>query len=358
MNSQPNSNPLPLAPGEEEVMVIREARVIGFDRYSPGPIPGWEVRGKTLFSGLSAGTEMTIYRGSNPYAQKKFDSNLKLFLPSEAATLYPAVVGYEEVGVITDVGKDVDGVKIGDVVWGSWGHRTEFVQHGDVARANILPRGLDPRCGIFARIGAIALNGILDARINVGETVVVFGAGTVGLLCMALARSSGARVVAVDTDPVRLQGASRFADELLSSDVALSVKEATKGRGADVVIEATGNYHALAEAIRTVTYAGRVVAVGFYQGNPTALALGEEFHHNRVQVICSQISGVPPELAGRWNVPRLERTVMDLQASGKLDLLPLVSHEIPFENAAQAFELLESAPEAVSQIVLSFEGSH
>ncbi len=355
MNSQPNSNRSPLGPGEEEVMVIREPRVIGFDRYWPGPIPDWEVRGKTLFSGVSAGTEMTIYRGSNPFAHKRFDWTLKLFLPSENASMYPSVTGYEEVGVVTDVGDDVEGVQVGDLVWGSWGHRTEFVQHGDVARANILPPGLDPRCGIFARIGAIALNGILDARINVGETVVVFGAGTVGLLCMALARLSGARVVAVDTDATRLQGASKFADELLARDVALSVKEATKGRGADVVIEATGNYHALAEAIRTVTYAGRVVAVGFYQGNSSALALGEEFHHNRVQVICSQISGVPPELAGRWNVPRLERTLMDLQASGKLDLLPLISHEIPFQNAAQAFELLENAPETVTQIALAFD---
>lgn len=357
MQSQPNSTRSPLAAGEEEVMVIREPRVVGFDRYWPGPIPPWEVRGKTLFSGVSAGTEMTIYRGSNPYAHKRFDSASKLFLPSEEATLYPAVVGYEEVGVVTDVGSDVEGVQVGDVVWGSWGHRTEFVQHGDVARANLLPAGLDPRCGIFARIGGIALNGILDARINVGETVVVFGAGTVGLLCQALARLSGAHVVAVDTNPARLQGAARFADELLSDDVALRVKQATKGRGADVVIEATGNYHALAEAIRTVAYAGRVVAVGFYQGSATALALGEEFHHNRVQLICSQISGVPPELSSRWNVPRLERTVMELQASGKLDLLPLISQEIAFENAAQAFELLESAPESVSQIALTFEAS-
>ncbi len=345
----------PLADGEEEVMVIREPGVIGFDRYRPGPIPAWEVRGKTLYSGISAGTEMTIYRGSNPYAHKRFDTTLKLFLPEAGeGHFYPAVVGYEEVGVVTDVGADVQGVQVGDMVWGSWGHRTEFVQHGDVARGNILPKGIDPRCGIFARIGAIALNGILDAQINVGETVVVFGAGMVGLICMALARLSGARVYAVDTNPARLKAAARYADELITNDAALKTKEWTNGRGADVVIEATGNYHALAEAIRTVAYAGKVVSLGFYQGNSGGLALGEEFHHNRVRIICSQIFNVPPELSQRWDVPRLERTVMALQAAGRLELLPLITQELPFEEAPKGFQLLDNYPDTTLQVALTF----
>ncbi len=346
----------PLEKGEEEVMVIREPGVVGFDRYRPGPIPAWEVRGKTLYSGISAGTEMTIYRGSNPYAHKHWDATLKLFLPEAGERgLYPAVVGYEEVGVITDVGADVKGVKVGDMVWGSWGHRTEFVQHGDVARANLLPPGIDPRCGIFARIGAIALNGILDASINVGETVVVFGAGIVGLICMALARLSGARVYAVDVNPARLRTAARYADELFTSEAALKTKELTGGRGADVVIEATGNYGALAEAIRTVAYAGKVVALGFYQGNPSGLALGEEFHHNRVRIICSQIFNVPPELSQRWDVPRLERTIMELQASKRLDLLPLITQELPFEEAMMGYQMLDKYPDTTLQIALTFD---
>ena len=337
-------------------MVIREPGVIGFDRYRPGPIPSWEVRGKTLYSGISAGTEMTIYRGSNPYAHKRFDTTLKLFLPEQGDQhFYPAVVGYEEVGVVTDVGSDVEGVQVGDMVWGSWGHRTEWVQHGDVARANILPKGIDPRCGIFARIGAIALNGILDAQINVGETVVVFGAGMVGLICMALARLSGARVYAVDTNPARLRAASRYADELITTDAALKTKEWTNGRGADVVIEATGNYRALAEAIRTVVYAGKVVSLGFYQGSSEGLSLGEEFHHNRVRIICSQIFNVPPELSQRWDVARLEKTIMALQAAGRLDLLPLIPQELPFEEAPIGFGMLDKYPDTTLQIALTFD---
>ena len=56
----------------------------------------------------------------------------------------------------------------------------------------------------------------------------------------------------------------------------------------------TGNYRALHEAIRSVAYSSRVCAAGFMQGEGLGLRLGEEFHHNRVQVVCSQISGVAP----------------------------------------------------------------
>jgi len=347
--------PLAKPPGVEEVMVIREPGQIGFDQYTPGPLLPHEVRGLTLYSGVSAGTEMTIFRGSNPYAHKRWDASLKLFLPEASEhPFYPAVVGYEEVGFITEVGPQAKGVEVGDCVWGSWGHRTEFVMRAEDAARNILPEGLDPRAGIFARIGAIALNGILDAGINVGETVVVFGAGVVGLICMALAHLSGARVYAVDINEARLHNAQRYADEFISAEAALTIKKWTGGRGADVVIEATGNYNALSEAIRSVAYAGKVVSLGFYQGSPGALQLGEEFHHNRVQVICSQIFNVPAALSFRWDVARLERTIMALQATGRIDLLSLITQQIPFRPAGSAYEMLEHYTDTTLQIALTF----
>ncbi|MBZ4152182.1 hypothetical protein JYG46_23315, partial [Escherichia fergusonii] len=67
----------------------------------------------------------------------------------------------------------------------------------------------------------------------------------------------------------------------------------------------------------------RVVAMGFFQGELAGVRLGEEFHHNRVQLICSQISGVAPEASYRWSKPRLWRTAVELQHRGVLNLLPL-----------------------------------
>jgi threonine dehydrogenase-like Zn-dependent dehydrogenase len=258
------------------------------------------------------------------------------------------------VGRVVETGPGVEGVSAGDCVYGSWSHRTEAVLPAHVVRENCFPAGEDPRHGIFARIGAIALNGVLDAQINVGETVAVFGAGVVGLICMALARLSGARVFAVDINPARLSHAERYADELLAEDAALRIKQLTGSRGADVVIEATGSDVALNEAIRSVAYAGKVISLGFYQNNARGLFLGEEFHHNRVQIICSQIFAVNPALSYRWNVPRLERTIMALQAAGRLDLTPLITHEIPFREAESAYRLLDEHPDTAVQVVLTF----
>ena len=97
-----------------------------------------------------------------------------------------------------------------------------------------------------------------------------------------------------------------------------------------------------------------MVSLGFYQNNAQGLYLGEEFHHNRISIVCSQIFAVNPALSYRWDVPRLERTIMQLQYPRKLDLTPLITHEFPFERAAEAYELLDEHPEQAGQIVLSF----
>ncbi len=103
---------------------------------------------------------------------------------------------------------------------GTWGHRTEHVVSADYARARILPRETDPVLGIFSQIGAITLNGTLDAQINIGETVAVFGLGVVGQLVAQLARRSGARVIGVD-----LLGTRRDLAEQLGADVVIDGRE-------------------------------------------------------------------------------------------------------------------------------------
>jgi 2-desacetyl-2-hydroxyethyl bacteriochlorophyllide A dehydrogenase len=351
--TEPGTRP-PVA--EETALLIREPRVVTFQTYLPRPLGPEEVRVGTLYSGISAGTELTIYRGSNPYAHKRWDSRLRLFVPvEETPQFYPRPLGYEEVGCVVEVGRRVKSVEVGDFIYGSWGHRTEAVLSKTTVARNRFQHDQDPRHGLFARIGAIVMNGILDAQIHVGETVAVFGAGVVGLIAMALARLSGAYVYGVDINPQRLQAARLYADQVVGEDAARKIKEWTDHhRGADVVIEASGNDRALNEAIRTAAYAGKVIALGFYQGGAGGLYLGEEFHHNRVQVICSQISKVNPEFSARWDVPRLERTIMDLQASGRLNLLPLITHEVPFPEAAQAYQLLDQHPEAAVQVALTF----
>jgi threonine dehydrogenase-like Zn-dependent dehydrogenase len=328
----------------------------------PEPVAGpGEVLLGTIYSGISAGTELHTYRGTSPYLSKAWDPERRLFIPSDAPTLtYPVVgTGYEEVGRVLDVGPGVTAVRPGQVVWGIWGHRASTVVTEEYAAGRVLADGADPVLGIFSHIGSVALNVILDADIHVGETVAVFGLGAPGQMVAQLARLNGARVIAVDALPDRLELARELgADEVLLAGrepVAERIRELTGGPGADVGLEVSGSYHALHEAIRSVAYNSRVVAAGAFQGDGHALLLGDEFHHNRVQVICSQISGVSAALSHRWNRERLARTAISLATSGRIDLPALVSHVLPVAQVADAFELVAERPAEALQVVLSFD---
>ncbi|GAA1894595.1 zinc-binding dehydrogenase [Asanoa iriomotensis] len=321
------------------------------------PLTAGDVRLRTLFSGISAGTELTGYRGTNPYLAKRWDNDLRLFVDGAVSREYPLTGwGYEEVGEVVEIGDAVDGVSVGDRIWGTWGHRSETVVTAEYARARILDSDVDPRVGMFSQIGGIALNVVLDADIHVGETVAVFGLGVPGQLVAQLARLNGGRVIAVDgvasrRDLALKLGAAEALDPA-AGGVAEEIRVRTDGRGADVCLEVTGNYGALHEAIRAVAYSSRVCAAGFMQGDGLGLRLGEEFHHNRVQVVSTQISGVAPAVQHRWDRFRLDSTAIALATSGALRVTDLISHTFPLDRAADAFTLLDGATQDVLQVVL------
>ncbi|HYG93893.1 MAG TPA: zinc-binding alcohol dehydrogenase [Nocardioides sp.] len=334
----------------------RQASVVDVEDPVPGP---GEVLLETAYSGISAGTELTAYRGSNPYLSRTWDSDRRLFLAGGSTQSYPLDGwGYEEVGRVAGVGSPEDEDLLGRWVWGAWGHRSHAVRPADYARPRVLPAGHEPLTGVFAKIAAIALNAVLDADVHVGETVAVFGAGVPGQITAQLARLNGGRVVVADLVGSRRQlalelGAAAALDPA-SEDVAEAVRAMTDDRGADVVIEMSGAYQALQEAARTVGYSSRVVAAGFFQGDGVPLRLGEEFHHNRVAIVGSQISGVAPQLRHRWDELRMSTTTLRLAAEGQLALEPLISHVLPDSEAPAAFEMLDDRPQDALQVVLDY----
>ncbi|GAA1574459.1 zinc-binding alcohol dehydrogenase [Kribbella sancticallisti] len=329
----------------------RQAEVVEF---KPEALPPGHVRVRTAYSGISAGTELTAYRGTNPYLTRTWDPDARIFRDAEAGVAFPVVGwGYSETGSVIEVGEGVSGLAVSDEVWGIWGHRSEAVVPAEKLIGHQLPEGVSLSSAAFARVGAIAFNAILSARINLGELVAVFGQGVIGLLATRLATLSGARVVTVDAVESRRTESLRFG--AIESFAPGTAAEAIRGLGgADTAIELSGVYAALHEAIRSVGVGGRVVASGFYQGEGNGLRLGEEFHHNRIELISSQIGGVPLELAGRWSVDRLQKTFLDLVGKGAVDVEPLISHRVPIEDAADAYTLLDTRPGDALQVLLEF----
>jgi threonine dehydrogenase-like Zn-dependent dehydrogenase len=339
-------------------LVLNAPRELAFEPIalaSPGP---GEVLVRTLYSGISAGTELSQYRGTNPFMHRRFDERTRLFQPADSPS-WPWPVrnlGYEEVGEIVEVGSGVDGLRPGQRIFGTWNHRTHYVASADYARERLMPEGADPRIGIFSHIGAVALNGVHDANIRIGDVVAVFGLGVPGQIVAQAVARSGAQVIAVDPDPLRRETALKLGawQAIDAKGAADAIKDMTGGRGADSCIEVSGVPAALDEAIRAVAYSARVVAMGFFQGELAGVRLGEEFHHNRVQLICSQISGVAPEASYRWSKPRLWRTAVELQHRGVLNLLPLITHTAPFDDAPALFDRLDKGEPGLLQAVLEF----
>lgn len=343
-----------------KTLVLADTRRLDFEVAEDRPLAAGEIRIRTLYSGISAGTELSKYRGTSPYMTRLWDETYRVFRDAETPSwTFPVrSLGYEAVGEVVETAADVTQLAPGDRVFGTWSHATHHIWTAADAALRRLPDGADPRIGIFSHIGAVALNGVGDAKLRMGDLVVVFGLGVPGQIVAQAARASGAYVVGVDPVASRRAMAERLgADRTLdpaAGSVADIIKRETGGRGADICIEVSGAAPALAEAMRTVAYASRVVAMGAFQGETRGLQLGDEYHHNRIELISSQISGVAPEVSHRWSRLRLWQNAVRFQHEGRLNLVPLITDMVPFEAAPELYERLDKGDPGILQSVLEF----
>ena len=317
----------------------------------PDPVPGpGEFVARSLYCNISAGTEMGFYRGTAPqfHASGNVQGN---FDDCPDAMRYPMQsdepgtwwMGYSNVSEVTAVGAGVTAVKPGDVVYAQKQHLTMQKFQETEPYFKLAP-GMDPLSASLGALTGIALNGILDSSIRLKETVVVSGLGTLGILLTAMAVRSGARVIAVDALPARLDaarrsGAAKTIDLNRTPDVAAKVYELTGGRGADAVIESSGNVKALATAMRAVATCGRVIVLSFYPDGAACLNLGREFHHKHINLISSQICNLNPALLKWWDERR--RTEAALELTQELDVKRFVTHCVSFDELPAALRMID-----------------
>lgn len=337
----------------ERVITVAKPGEVEIVTEEPQPLDDGQFRVRTLHSGVSAGTELSFVKGTNPALHSSFDAGLGLFRES-AAEAYPVKrLGYMEVGTVVET--RTPAVAEGTVVAMAYGHRTGYRADPLVDRVVPLPKGLDPVLGVYvAHMGPICANGLLHAAAEefgpgvrdlgdgvAGRRVVVTGAGVVGLLTALLARRHGAAsVVVVDPTPERRAVAEALGLDTLDPDAhdpAVTLKTAWRhgpgDRGADVVFQCRGQAAALHLALRLLRPQGTVIDLAFYQAGADEVRLGEEFHHNGLGIRCAQIGRVPRGLAHAWDRERLSAATIDLlQADGDAIRSHLISAVVPFDE--------------------------
>ncbi|HWN99800.1 MAG TPA: zinc-binding dehydrogenase [Blastocatellia bacterium] len=326
-------------------------RTVELRAASARPPSSGEVRIEALYSGISHGSEMMVYRGEVPPGLA-----LDATLPTlQGSCTFPVKYGYASVGRVVDIGSDVSGLSEGDLVFAFNPHETCYTVPATVVIR--LPQKLDPPIGVFAANIETALNSLLDAAPRLGERVVVIGQGVVGLLITQLARRAGASlVITSDLYETRrrlsLSAGADLAVDPSTDSLSERVAAMTRGTGADVVIEASGQPRALDDAIGIAALEGRVVVVSWYGTKRADLALGSDFHRKRLTLRSSQVSNIDPSLAPRWTVSR--RRELAVGYLNELLLDDLISHVLTYDRAAEAYRLIDEQPGDVVQVVLDY----
>lgn len=327
--------------------------------YQEGPLEPGRFRVNTLYTGLSAGTELTFFKGTNPYLHSSWNPDLGLFQSNQPSQGYPVpFLGYMEVAQVTAT--RTAAVKEGDIVAMTYGHKTGHTADPVHEFFFPLPPDLDKVLGIYvAQMGPIVANGLLHAAADQnnsssvrlsdgveGRQVLIVGGGAIGLMCGLWAKQLGAAEVAVaDATEERRKVAREFG--LVALDLNEEPARWTKerwlhgpaDRGADVVFQCRATSDALQIALRCLRPQGTVIDLAFYQGGADTVRLGEEFHHNGLRIHCAQIGRVPRGLHSSWDRRRLAtETIRFLDAEGHQIRRHMISEIAPYDEAQRIFE--------------------
>jgi 2-desacetyl-2-hydroxyethyl bacteriochlorophyllide A dehydrogenase len=318
------------------------------------PGPG-QVLVRTLMSAISPGTELLIYRGEAPQ-----DLAADTSIAALSGTLaFPLKYGYAAVGRVAALGPEVPAHWQEKLVFAFHPHEEIFL----AAPEELLPvpPGLAPEEALFLPNMQTAVTLVLDGKPLIGEKVVVFGQGIVGLLVTALLDHFPlAKLVTLDHYPNRrlaseTLGAHASFDPLKSQvleDLQTALSPQGQDPWADLAFEVSGNPTALDQALAITGFHGRIVIGSWYGTKKSELHLGGLFHRQRQMLRSSQVSTLAPELSGRWTKARVLQVAWEMVQ--KLQPARFITHRFPLTDAAQAYRLLDQHPGEAIQVVLTY----
>ncbi|MGI5237733.1 zinc-dependent alcohol dehydrogenase [Dactylosporangium sp. CA-139066] len=299
---------------------MREARAFwatgsgGDIRSAPLAAPGeGEVLVRTLYSGVSRGTETLVFAGRVPADQH--DAMRAPF--QEGDFPFPVKYGYLNVGVV-EAGPPA---LLGRAVFCLYPHQSAYV----VPQESVIPvpDGVPPRRAVLAGTVETAVNALWDAAPLIGDRVTVLGAGMVGCCVAALLRSvPGAEVELVDTDPSRRAIAEALGVTFASPDTASGSR--------DLVVHASATQAGLQRSLELLRPEATVIELSWYGDRPVAVSLGGAFHSGRLTIRSSQVGTVSPARASTRTYA--DRLALALRLLRDEAFDALITGESPFED--------------------------
>jgi 2-desacetyl-2-hydroxyethyl bacteriochlorophyllide A dehydrogenase len=287
------------------------------------------------------GTDVHIYEGAMPWAK------------------LPLIPGHEFSGVVAEVGRDVNGISVGDAVTVDPNITCGLCRYCRSARRNLCPRvesigvtrdggfaeyvvaptsqlymvpkGLSLDEAAFTEPVACCLHGIMRLSIRPGEDVLIVGAGPIGLIHLQLVRRAGAgRVIVVEVNDRRLKLAEKLGADLTVNpsrdDVVKAVNSFLGGKGVEAAIDAAGGSNPLTLALNCLEPGGRLLVFGVASESDVWSIKPYDIYKRELTIIGSFIN--PYEMDGALN----------LLASGALNVKPLISHVIKLEDLEKALK--------------------
>jgi predicted dehydrogenase/threonine dehydrogenase-like Zn-dependent dehydrogenase len=265
----------------------------------------------------------------------------------------PLPLGYCNVGVVLEVGAGVMGFVPGDRV-ASNGKHAEIVSVPVQLCARV-PDAVSDDEAAFTVLGAIALQGIRLAQPTLGEAVVVTGLGLIGLATVQLLRANGCRVLGIDFDPRKLALARAHGAETVDlsagQDPLAAAQRFSRNRGVDAVLvtAATQSDEPISQAAQMCRQRGRVVLVGvaglnlkrddFYKKEIT-LQVSSSYGPGRYDPNYEEKGLDYPVGFVRWTEQRNFEAILDMFASGRLDVSPLITHRFSVDDAPRAYAVV------------------
>jgi len=231
-------------------------------------------------------------------------------------------------------------------------HATHFIVRADSLLP--VPEGISPEAACFLPNMETAVNLVQDAAPILGERVLVFGQGVIGLLTTALLHEFPLEaLVSADCYELRRNASQEIGvTKSLDPDSANFRERLSAQRRFDLTFELSGRPETLNDALAVTAFSGRILVGSWYGEKRAPIDLGGAFHRSRIKLISSQVSAIAPELSGRWDKSRRFEVAWD--ALQRIHPEKWITHRFPLDQAAEAYRLLDKNPQETIQVIFHY----